>query len=62
MMAIHTKVLRELLNSKRWSQRLESAKTLEQAASVLEAFCQENKRQVVYLSAETRQRMPAAAA
>ena len=58
MMAIRTRVLQELLSSERWSRRLESAETMEQVASVLEAFCREKKREVAYLSAENRHRIP----
>lgn len=64
MMAIRTGVLEELLRSKRWSRRLESAKTMEQVAAVLEAFCRKSKKEVVYVADGNRriERMPLATA
>lgn len=64
MMAIRTSVLQELLRSERWSRRLESAETMEQVAAVLEAFCRNNKKEVVYVADGNRriERMPLASA
>ena len=62
MMAIRRTVLQELLGSERWSRRLESAETVEEVASVLEAFCRRYKREVVCLSPEGKESVAVVAA
>ena len=62
MMAIRTSVLQELLRSERWSRRLESAETMEEVASVLEAFCRRYNREVVCLSPERKESLAVVAA
>ena len=62
MLAIRRTVLQELLRSESWSRRLDSAETVEEVASVLDAFCRKYKKDVVCLSPKRKESLAVVAA